>query len=149
MPELTQLLRVKSMMRYLPANGTAGLARFSERRLNRSPWPPARIIASTLLIVLLILSAGDVDLLSYSTVCDSLYLTREALGEKNGCKESWHRQGRQKCLAYPEQGDASVSTPHPNNPRPYAVEQGFVLHGMIAERISFWRCFRLCTRAVP
>src|SRR3989440_8145548 len=57
MPELTQLLRVKSMMRYLPANGTAGLARFCERRLNRSPWPPARIIASTLLIAQLILSA--------------------------------------------------------------------------------------------
>src|SRR5437016_5496420 len=49
-PEFTQLLRAKSMIRYLPANGTAGLARFCERRLNRSPWPPARITASTLLM---------------------------------------------------------------------------------------------------
>src|SRR5258708_17728016 len=57
MPELTQLLRAKSMMRYLPANGTAGLARFWERRLNRSPWPPAIMTASTLLIAQLILSA--------------------------------------------------------------------------------------------
>jgi putative transposase len=55
------------MMRYLPANGTAGLARFCERRLNRSPWPPARITASTLLIALLILSVGSEDLLRYST----------------------------------------------------------------------------------
>src|SRR5579859_431348 len=57
MSELTQLLRAKSMMRYLPANGTAGLARFCESRLSRSPWPPARMTASTLLIAQYILSA--------------------------------------------------------------------------------------------
>src|SRR5579884_1771175 len=45
MPELTQLLRVKSMMRYLPPNGTAGLARSRESTLSRSPCPPARIAA--------------------------------------------------------------------------------------------------------
>src|SRR6266496_290151 len=56
-PELTQLESVKSMMRYFPAKGTAGLARFWERRLKRSPWPPARMIASTLLIAQPILSA--------------------------------------------------------------------------------------------
>src|SRR6266702_1613700 len=56
MPELTQLLKAKSMIRYLPANGTAGLARFCERRLNRSPWPPARMTASTLLMAQLFLS---------------------------------------------------------------------------------------------
>src|SRR2546429_9979620 len=84
-PEFTQLLRAKSMIRYLPANGTAGLARFSERRLNRSPWPPARITASTLLIALLILSAGCMDFQSFSTTSDSLYLTKKAMGEKNGC----------------------------------------------------------------
>src|SRR5215467_8499582 len=47
MPELTQLERVKSMMRYLPANGTAGLARCAERTLRRSPCPPARMTAAT------------------------------------------------------------------------------------------------------
>src|SRR6266536_2954874 len=49
-PEFTQLLRAKSMIRYLPANGTAGLARFCDRRLKRSPCPPARMTANTLLI---------------------------------------------------------------------------------------------------
>ena len=45
MSELTQLLSVKSMIRYLPANGTAGLARTPERIERRSPSPPARTIA--------------------------------------------------------------------------------------------------------
>src|SRR4051794_14731151 len=47
MSELTQLLSVKSMIRYLPANGTAGLARTPERIERRSPSPPARTIAVT------------------------------------------------------------------------------------------------------
>ena len=45
MSELTQLERVKSMMRYLPPNGTAGLARSDERIESLSPSPPARITA--------------------------------------------------------------------------------------------------------
>src|SRR5665811_575019 len=45
MSELTQLLSAKSMIRYLPPNGTAGLARFSERIERRAPSPPARITA--------------------------------------------------------------------------------------------------------
>src|SRR5450755_1582981 len=44
-PEFTQLLRVKSMIRYLPPNGTAGLARTDDRIERRSPSPPARITA--------------------------------------------------------------------------------------------------------
>src|SRR3990172_5118641 len=43
MPELTQLLRTKSMMRYLPPKGTAGFARMLERMESRSPSPPARL----------------------------------------------------------------------------------------------------------
>src|SRR6478672_507396 len=45
MPELTQLEIVKSMIRYLPANGTAGLARLSVRTPRREPSPPARMTA--------------------------------------------------------------------------------------------------------
>ena len=45
-PELTQLESVKSMMRYLPPNGTAGLARTPDRSERRSPSPPARTTAS-------------------------------------------------------------------------------------------------------
>jgi len=45
MPELRQLERVKSMIRYLPPNGTAGLARSRVRGHRRLPSPPARIIA--------------------------------------------------------------------------------------------------------
>src|ERR1035437_5515144 len=45
MVELTQLLNAKSMIRYLPPKGTAGLARFSERIDRRAPSPPARIPA--------------------------------------------------------------------------------------------------------
>src|SRR5678815_5611385 len=44
--ELTQFDRVKSMIRYLPPNGTAGLARTDERIDRRSPSPPARMSAS-------------------------------------------------------------------------------------------------------
>ena len=45
MSELTQFDSVKSMIRYLPPNGTAGLARSWERIERRSPSPPARITA--------------------------------------------------------------------------------------------------------
>src|SRR5260221_9376355 len=86
MPELTQLLRAKSMMRYLPANGTAGLARFCERRLNRSPWPPARMMASTLLIAQRILSVWepypqpiDRDTVHYILGCPSQEIDAAAL----------------------------------------------------------------------
>jgi hypothetical protein len=47
MPELTAFDRVKSMIRYLPPNGTAGLARTEERIDRRSPSPPARMTAMT------------------------------------------------------------------------------------------------------
>src|SRR6476661_4280341 len=45
MSELTQLDSVKSMIRYLPPNGTAGFARSAERIESRSPSPPARMTA--------------------------------------------------------------------------------------------------------
>src|SRR5215813_2908800 len=48
-PELTQLDSVKSMIRYLPANGTAGLARFSVSTPRREPSPPARMTARALM----------------------------------------------------------------------------------------------------
>ncbi|GHF70438.1 hypothetical protein GCM10017782_05120 [Deinococcus ficus] len=38
----------KSMMRYLPPNGTAGLLRFWVSGARREPCPPARIIPRTL-----------------------------------------------------------------------------------------------------
>ena len=40
MPEFTQFESVKSMMRYLPPNGTAGLARRSDSRHSRRPARP-------------------------------------------------------------------------------------------------------------
>ena len=45
MSELTQFDSVKSMIRYLPPNGTAGLARSCDRIERRSPSPPARMTA--------------------------------------------------------------------------------------------------------
>src|SRR5262245_6639124 len=51
MPEFTQLLRAKSMMRYRPPKITAGFARSSLSTLKRSPWPPARIRATTRFMV--------------------------------------------------------------------------------------------------
>src|SRR4029453_7455334 len=48
-PEFTQLDSVKSMMRYFPAKGTAGLARFSVSTPSREPSPPARITARALI----------------------------------------------------------------------------------------------------
>jgi hypothetical protein len=47
-PELTQLESVKSMIRYLPANGTAGFARLSVSTPRREPSPPARMTARVL-----------------------------------------------------------------------------------------------------
>src|SRR5688572_21018138 len=49
-PLLATLLRAKSIIRYWPPKITAGFARCSERTDRRSPWPPARIMASTLFI---------------------------------------------------------------------------------------------------
>src|SRR5687767_5292023 len=45
MPEFTQLERAKSMIRYLPANGMAGLARLAVSSPSREPSPPARMTA--------------------------------------------------------------------------------------------------------
>src|SRR3972149_5719349 len=43
--ELTQLDRVKSIIRYFPPKGTAGFVRLAVRIPNREPSPPARITA--------------------------------------------------------------------------------------------------------
>src|SRR5438270_222649 len=58
MSEFMQLLSTKSMIRYLPAKITAGLARSSERMLRRSPWPPARMSARTCFTAYGLLAAG-------------------------------------------------------------------------------------------
>src|SRR5712671_5255735 len=47
-PECRQLLSVKSMMRYRPPKGTAGLARSAVNGCRREPIPPARITLITL-----------------------------------------------------------------------------------------------------
>src|ERR1700686_5423818 len=47
MPELMKLLSTKSMMRYLPPNGTAGLARSLVRGDRRVPLPPANTMPNT------------------------------------------------------------------------------------------------------
>src|SRR3954447_7525482 len=84
MSELTQLLRAKSMMRYLPAKGTAGLARFSERILKRSPWPPARITARTLLITQSVLSARPLALREQIVSAPAVVSCR-CNGARGGC----------------------------------------------------------------
>src|SRR5712672_259748 len=43
-PECRQLLSVKSMMRYRPPNGTAGLALSAVNGCRRDPIPPARMM---------------------------------------------------------------------------------------------------------
>jgi glucose-1-phosphate adenylyltransferase len=48
MPELIQLDKGKSIIRNLPPNGTAGLARQSVIFFNRDPRPPAKINAMAL-----------------------------------------------------------------------------------------------------
>ena len=57
-PELTQLDSAKSMIRYLPPKGTAGLARTELRMESRSPSPPARITARTGLANVVLPAAG-------------------------------------------------------------------------------------------
>src|SRR5579872_106978 len=47
MPELMKLLSTKSMIRYLPPKGTAGLARSRVSGKRRVPLPPASTIPST------------------------------------------------------------------------------------------------------
>src|ERR1039458_1460360 len=46
-PELTKLLRTKSMIRYLPPKGTAGLARSRVSGKSRVPLPPASTTPKT------------------------------------------------------------------------------------------------------
>src|SRR5437867_10133499 len=46
-PALTRLERQKSISRYVPPNGTAGLARSSVRGISRLPSPPARTMPIT------------------------------------------------------------------------------------------------------
>src|SRR5215831_13875002 len=43
-PECRQLLRVKSMMRYRPPKGTAGLALSAVNGCRREPAPPAKMM---------------------------------------------------------------------------------------------------------
>src|SRR5262245_37767792 len=50
MPEFTQFDNGKSMMRYLPAKGTAGLARLAVSTPRREPSPPARMTALILIV---------------------------------------------------------------------------------------------------
>src|SRR5438093_9421673 len=52
MPEFTQFDNGKSMMRYLPAKGTAGFARFAVSTPSREPSPPARITARIFMVYL-------------------------------------------------------------------------------------------------
>src|SRR5882672_1653597 len=47
-PECRQLLSVKSMMRYRPPKGTAGLARSAVNGCRRDPTPPARMMLMAL-----------------------------------------------------------------------------------------------------
>src|SRR5580658_14521 len=47
MPELMKLLRTKSMIRYLPPKGTAGLARSFVNGNNLVPLPPASTMPRT------------------------------------------------------------------------------------------------------
>ncbi len=47
MSEFMQLLIGISINRYLPANGTAGLALILVRGYKRDPFPPPRMIAKT------------------------------------------------------------------------------------------------------
>src|SRR5271156_1796827 len=49
MPELTRFESTKSMMRYLPPNGTAGFARSRVNGCSRVPCPPAIISANVLI----------------------------------------------------------------------------------------------------
>ena len=48
MSEFMQLLIGMSISRYLPANGTAGFALIFVNGYRRDPFPPPRIMASTL-----------------------------------------------------------------------------------------------------
>src|ERR1039457_4663222 len=50
-PELMQLEMGMSTRRYLPASGTAGLARSLVSGNNRVPWPPPMMTESTLLVL--------------------------------------------------------------------------------------------------
>src|SRR5215831_9215581 len=59
MPELTRLESTKSMMRYLPPNGTAGLARSRVRGWSLVPCPPAITNASVLICVTASVSVCD------------------------------------------------------------------------------------------
>ena len=51
-PEFVQLDNAKSIILNFPANGTAGLERFSDKISNLEPRPPAKIHANVSLIII-------------------------------------------------------------------------------------------------
>src|SRR5690242_15623631 len=59
-PELMQLEMGMSTMRYLPANGTAGLARSLVSGNNRVPCPPPMMTESTLLVLMVCRPVCDI-----------------------------------------------------------------------------------------
>src|SRR6185437_4291529 len=59
-PELMQLEMGMSTMRYLPASGTAGLARSLVSGNNRVPWPPPIMTDSTLLVFMVCRPVCDI-----------------------------------------------------------------------------------------
>ena len=56
--ELSALLSVKSIRRYVPPNDTAALARFAVKGRNLSPLPPASITARTSFVFIIPLFSG-------------------------------------------------------------------------------------------
>ena len=59
MSELMQLLIGISINRYLPANGTAGFALIFVNGYKRDPFPPPRMMASTLFMKALLIGYSE------------------------------------------------------------------------------------------
>src|SRR5580765_5506381 len=75
-PELMQLLRTKSMMRYGPPKYTAGLARSLVSGYRRSPAPPARTMTR--------LSSSNDDMLGLSSCAAQRVLVRRRIRRHEG-----------------------------------------------------------------
>src|SRR6266498_2277761 len=114
MPEFTQFDNGKSMMRYLPAKGTAGLARLAVSTPNREPSPPARMTARIFIIHLNL--RGVQRHLSYeqewSFHSSTFYITQDI---------SVQNSARRSPAPYPPSGDSSSGNDQDVNPTPGEV----------------------------
>src|SRR5579885_767759 len=85
-----QLLSVKSMIRYFPPNGTAGLARYWVKGNIRSPLPPARTTEKTFFMAGFYQDPSQIERLTVYEIVRILPSLPVAADPSPGHQGGWH-----------------------------------------------------------